>query len=64
MKTVHGLDFDGVWLDDEWQIWTPDMTGGVIGSGETFNEALADAVANMEALCAQLRREIRDREER
>jgi len=51
-----GLDIEITCEDGEWQIWTPDTTGGIIGSGPTEAEAKADAVRNMELLCDALRK--------
>lgn len=42
------LDYEIVEEDGLWLIWTPDNTGGVIGSGDTEKSAKADAVKNLE----------------
>jgi hypothetical protein len=54
-----GLDWEIVFNDGEWQIWTPDFnasTGAIMGSGKTELEARADAVVNLEDLCETLLR--------
>ncbi len=54
INTRFGLDFEIVFSDGEWHVWTPDTTGAILGSGDTKLNARADAVKNMEHLCAVL----------
>lgn len=55
-----GLDYETTFCDGEgeWQVWTPDTTGAVLGSGKTEVEALCDAMRNMESLHAVLLKKI------
>lgn len=53
-KKAWVLDY--VWSADEgeWQIWTPDLTGGIIGIGNTKEEAAKSAIANLGLTIADL----------
>ena len=42
------LDYCVVENEGEWQVWTPDMTGAVIGSGPSKDDALLDAMDNLD----------------
>lgn len=49
-----GLDYEIVFNDDEWQLWTPDITGAILGIGDTETEAKENAIRNMEVACEKL----------
>lgn len=51
-----GLDYEIVENDGEWQVWTPDNTGGIIGTGKTEAEAIGNALCNMALLGNELLR--------
>ncbi len=40
--------------DGEWHVWTPDETGGIIGSGPTEERAREQAALNCVQLAAEL----------
>jgi hypothetical protein len=44
-----GLDYEIVIArdGDGFQIWTPDTTGGIIGSGDTPEEAVRNSIRNL-----------------
>jgi hypothetical protein len=48
------LDYEIVFNDGEWQLWTPDTTGAILGTGKTDTEAKEDAIRSMEATCEKL----------
>lgn len=57
------LDYEIVYAaddkpDDRWQIWTPDKNGGIIGLGNTRNEAIQNAIAGMCSIVPKLVEEI------
>lgn len=49
-----GLDYEIVFNDGEWQLWTPDTTGAILGTGDTETAAKEDAIRNMEVACEKL----------
>ena len=49
-----GLDYEIVFDDGEFQLWTPDTTGAILGTGKTEIEAKESAIRNMEIACEQL----------
>jgi hypothetical protein len=52
------LDYQMLEDEGEWQIWTPDQSGGVLGSGASKAQALRDAISNCQALIAELKGEL------
>jgi len=36
--------------DDNFHVWTPDNTGGIIGTGDTREAAMLDAIKSMASL--------------
>lgn len=53
---MNGLDYEIIFDDEgEFQLWTPDTTGAILGCGKTEVEAMGDAINNMQALCAVLK---------
>lgn len=48
------LDYEIVFNDGEWQVWTPDTNGAILGTGATEIAAKEDAIRNMEATCEKL----------
>ena len=48
------LDYEIVFSDGEYQIWTPDITGAILGTGDTEKAAKEDAIRNMEKTCEKL----------
>lgn len=50
------LDFDVVFDRDEkeFQVWTPDNTGGIIGTGKTEREALMNCIENLKLTIAAI----------
>lgn len=54
------IDYDLVYdeRDRQWLVWTPDKTGGVIGSGAARTTALRDAILNLAGAIAQMKNEV------
>lgn len=51
-----GLDFVIVQVRDsnQFQVWTPDLNGAVVGSGLSKDEAVKNAIQNLGAMIALL----------
>ncbi len=53
------IDFEITHLGGEFQVWTPDETGGCIGSGSTREEAIRDTIVGLGLLTAKLAEELK-----
>lgn len=51
MKT---LDYEIIQDGEEWQVWTPDKTGAVIGLGEDARAALFNAIESLRATADEM----------
>lgn len=56
-RPMSGLDWvmvETVDRETEWEVWTPDETGAVLGSGKTKAEAMLSAISNMALLTVEM----------